>query len=436
MGSVWRADHLTLNSPVAVKLLEPWVASDPLGQARFMREAHAAAKLRSPHVVQIFDHGVDAGTPYIVMELLEGESLATRLAREGRLSFVETARIVTHIARALSRAHAAGIVHRDLKPDNVFLVRDDDGELAKLLDFGIAKSERPDGKSEHSTSPGILVGTPYYASPEQAQGAKHLDHRSDIWSLGVIAYECLLGERPFRGDALADVLLRICVQPLPVPSQRGPVPPGFDAWFTRACARAREQRFDSAKLAASELARLCDAPQSYSQLLSPRSEAPRTRDSGHTRDEGALIATPLRTTARGAGTARSKRLSWAALVCALVLLLSGWAGYVRSRPTTPLQSAAVHAARPAAEVAPPQPPNANQTTEVLVVPVPPDPKPASTGAPRASEPQRPRVVARPQLPPARQPRVPVSDDSPRRVPPSSPETPAEKAPRSSVDLGI
>jgi serine/threonine-protein kinase len=332
MGSVWRAEHLTLNSPVAVKLLEPSVASDPLALARFMREARAAAKLRSPHVVQILDHGVDQGIPYIVMELLEGESLAARLARQGRLNLKETVLIVSHIARALSRAHTAGIIHRDLKPDNVFLVKDDDEqELAKLLDFGIAKSEHGalETRSEQSTGPGILVGTPFYASPEQAQGAKVLDHRSDIWALGVIAFECLLGERPFRGDSLGDVLLGICVQPLPIPSRRGSVPKGFDAWFKKACARSREQRFDSAKLAASELAKLCEAPLGE------------TPDVAHEPEPAHEL--PLRTTVREPRPAHATRTAFASVACAIVLALAMLAYLSRLRPPVSEQ----HAASPA-----------------------------------------------------------------------------------------
>ena len=138
MGTVWLAHHLTLQSPVAIKLIEPQIASNPEALARFMREARAAAALRSPHVVQILDHGVDDGTPYIAMELLEGESLAARLRKVGRLSPEDTARILTHTARAVSRAHEVGVVHRDLKPDNIFLIENEEEELAKVLDFGIA----------------------------------------------------------------------------------------------------------------------------------------------------------------------------------------------------------------------------------------------------------------------------------------------------------
>ena len=262
MGSVWRAEHLTLSSPVAIKLIEPATAREPDALHRFLREARTAAALRSPHVVQIFDYGVDADTPYIVMELLDGESLAERLAQKSRLSTLETARIIQHISRALGRAHEAGIVHRDLKPENVFIVKNDDEEVAKVLDFGIVKADPNAFDTSNvgaATRTGTLLGTPYFMSPEQAESSKSVDHRADIWALGVIAYRCLLGELPFNGDSVGRLILEICSRPLPVPSQRGVVPPGFDAWFARACARDPRDRFESAKRAAAELSRLTDA---------------------------------------------------------------------------------------------------------------------------------------------------------------------------------
>jgi serine/threonine-protein kinase len=259
MGTVWQADHLVLNSKVAIKVLGPEVAQDAEALARFLREAQSAASLRSPHVVQILDHGVDEGQPYIAMELLEGESLAERLVRDGTLSPVETSRIITHMARALARAHEAGIVHRDLKPDNVFLVRNDEEHLAKLLDFGIAKAT---GKLTsgigRATRTGTVMGSPYYMSPEQAEGLKTLDHRTDIWALGVIAFECLLGQRPFDGESVGGLVLAICTRPMPVPSKFGKVPAGFDRWFAKACSRDLKQRYSSAKQAAADLRELCD----------------------------------------------------------------------------------------------------------------------------------------------------------------------------------
>ncbi len=248
MGSVWRAHHLTLNSPVALKLIDPSLAIHPDARARFMREAQAAAALRSPHVVQTFDFGLHADIPYIAMELLEGESLADRLERETTITPQLAAQVMTHVARAMSKAHDAGIVHRDLKPDNIFLVHNEDEEIAKVLDFGVAKATGTTSLgSDSRTRTGALLGTPYYMSPEQAQGDRTVDWRSDLWSMAIITYECLLGQRPFDSDGLGNLLVQICVAPVPVPSQRGAVPPGFDAWFAWATQRDPTQRPQSAR---------------------------------------------------------------------------------------------------------------------------------------------------------------------------------------------
>ncbi len=249
MGSVWRAEHLALGTMVAIKLINQSIAQSEEALARFRREAKAAAALKSPHVVQVFDYDVADGMPYIAMEILEGESLASRLARTTVLAPQEMERIITHMCRALSKAHDVGIVHRDLKPDNVFIVRNDDEEIAKLLDFGIAKATSPTlaVTSSSHTQTGTVVGTPHYMSPEQVRGLKDVDYRSDLWAVGVIAYESVLGHRPFDGESLGDIFVKIAAEPLPIPSTRSRVPPGFDAWFARACHRDPGARFSSAK---------------------------------------------------------------------------------------------------------------------------------------------------------------------------------------------
>src|SRR5262249_43204486 len=160
----------------------------------------AAAQLRSPHVVQILDHGVWEGSPYIAMELLEGEDLARRLHKRRPLSPRETLTIAAQGGRALTKAHAVGPVHRDLKPANIFLVHDDEREIAKVLDFGVAKVNK-DAGLDGATQTGTVLGTPFYMSPEQARGSKSVDHRSDLWALAVVVYQCLVGKLPFRGDA-------------------------------------------------------------------------------------------------------------------------------------------------------------------------------------------------------------------------------------------
>lgn len=247
MGSVWQAVHIALDQPCAVKFIEGQLGNVADAHARFEREAKAAAALRSPHVVQILDHGVWAERPYIAMELLEGEDLGKTIARgNGKLPVRQLLEVVEQVCRALTRAHAAGFVHRDLKPDNIFLVNDDDRLLVKILDFGVAKqtSQSIDGSN---TKTGAMLGTPYYMSPEQAQGIKSVDARSDLWSLAVIVFQCLTGRLPFESEALGDLLVKIIVQPVPVPSQYGLVPPGFDAWWMKASDRNPDGRFPTAK---------------------------------------------------------------------------------------------------------------------------------------------------------------------------------------------
>jgi serine/threonine protein kinase len=253
MGSVWQAMHLGLDTPCAVKFIEGELANVAEAHARFEREAKAAAQLRSPNVVQIFDHGVWQGRPYIAMELLEGEDLGKRLARRGgRLSAPEVNFVVQEVCRALSRAHQAGVVHRDLKPDNIFIVKDDDRDIVKILDFGVAKSAAAlDGSN---TKTGAMLGTPYYMSPEQAQGIKSVDARSDLWSLAVIVFQCLTGRLPFESEALGDLLVKIIVNKVPTPSEYNPtVPVGFDGWWAKASERPVENRFPTAKAFAESL---------------------------------------------------------------------------------------------------------------------------------------------------------------------------------------
>ena len=160
MGAVWRAHHVRLGVPCAVKFILGDAAANPELRSRFEMEAQAAAQIKSPHVVQILDHGVFQETPYIAMELLEGEDLEKRLQKRGRLEIREVAAIMTQVARALGKAHAAGLIHRDLKPANIFLCHDEDGTLVKILDFGIAKQTQA-GFAGAQTKSGVLLGTPY-----------------------------------------------------------------------------------------------------------------------------------------------------------------------------------------------------------------------------------------------------------------------------------
>jgi serine/threonine-protein kinase len=387
MGSVWQAVHLGLEVPCAVKFIEGDLAALPEAQGRFEREAKAAAQLRSPHVVQILDHGVWEGTPYIAMELLEGEDLGKRIARVGRLGPQETAGIVAQVCRALGKAHGAGIVHRDLKPDNIFLVRDDDREITKVLDFGIAKSRSLELGGSSNTKTGAMLGTPYYMSPEQAQGVRQVDSRTDLWALAIIVFQALTGRLPFESEALGDLLVKIIVSPLPVPSQCGPVPPGFDAWWAKAAARDPAERFQSAKELSDSLALVCGVSQAsgITDLSHVGFRAPQT--SVITGGVGAPVGTgaPMsRTVVPGVSSGRSRMLLAGGVGVAALVLGAGsvayWKTSTASHGGTAGPGNGTAAAVVASAVTAP-PLGAPPTTASAVVTLPAAPTPSMAGEP-------------------------------------------------------
>jgi eukaryotic-like serine/threonine-protein kinase len=255
MGAVWVADHLTLERQVAVKLIQG-IDPSPDARARFEIEAKAAARIQSPHVVQIFDYGVtQGGTPYIIMELLAGESLGERLVR-GPLDPLELASILVQAASGLTTAHQNGVVHRDIKPQNIFLVATPTREpFVKVLDFGIAKLQPraidmptsggftgpPAPTALPLTATGAIVGTIDYMSPEQLLTQDNVNHATDIWALGVVAYEALTATRPFTGPTLIALSMAICDARYPLE----PLAPSLQPWFQRALAPTPERRFAS-----------------------------------------------------------------------------------------------------------------------------------------------------------------------------------------------
>ena len=248
MGSVWRAEQVRLRAPVAVKFLDPSLIGDKEMHDRFMQEARSAAAVRSAHVVQVFDYGSEGGVPYIAMELLDGENLDSRLGR-GPLSAAELARLFSELARGVGQAHAIGVIHRDLKPGNIFIAREGEHEVTKIVDFGIAKVKASALRMTRGvgTQLGTLLGTPQYMSPEQVRGSGSIDHRTDLWALGVIACECLTGRCPFSGTTIGDLTVQICTEKPPAPSSFGPVPSGFDQWFFKAVQKKPQKRFQSAE---------------------------------------------------------------------------------------------------------------------------------------------------------------------------------------------
>ena len=258
MGTVWRAEHVTLRTAAAIKIISPSIAENADSVRRFEAEARAAASLRSRHIVQVYDFGVDQGVAYMAMELLVGETLAQRLEHTGSMTPNDVADVLEPVGEALDYAHRRGIVHRDVKPDNIFLAQEADREVVKVLDFGIAKTVEPNVKSNVSnhTGTGVILGTVFYMSPEQAR-SNVSDHRADIWAYGVVAYECLTGQRPFLGETMAALVVAICSDPIPVPSQVGNVPQGFDAWFARCVSRDPSARFSSIREATGTLVPIC-----------------------------------------------------------------------------------------------------------------------------------------------------------------------------------
>jgi len=245
MGSVWVAEHLALQTHVVVKFMSTELARDKSNVERFAREAAAASQVKSPHVVQMFDHGVTQdGVPFIVMELLEGHDVMFHLKQRGRFLPQEVATIVVQTCKALSKAHEKGIIHRDVKPENIFALEGDE-LFVKLLDFGIAKAS---GALSSHTGTGAMIGTPFYMSPEQIVGAHGLDYRADLWSLAIVAFELLTGKKPFEADTIGGLAVQIHNPATPRPSQfANDLPLAVDAWFMRACARSADERFQSAK---------------------------------------------------------------------------------------------------------------------------------------------------------------------------------------------
>jgi len=246
MGMVFEAEHVRLKRRVAVKVLAQHLAKDAHALARFNREAEIISQLQHPHVVQVTDFDTtEAGEPYLVMELLSGESLATRLERERCLPIADAVRIAHQVSSGLAAAHAANIVHRDLKPANIFLTPvAGEGALVKLLDFGISKRA---GAGKGLTGEYDILGTPDYMAPEQALGkTAHVDHRGDQYALAVIAYEMLAGRTPFAGDDVMDVLRQvISAEPPPIEQLAPHVPSETGDVLRRALSKDPEQRFPS-----------------------------------------------------------------------------------------------------------------------------------------------------------------------------------------------
>jgi hypothetical protein len=249
MGYVWEAEQLRLGRTVAVKLLRPELVSDRTVLARFQQEATAAGRIGNPHIVDVLDVGTTpGGAPFLVMEKLRGRPLSAALAAHPMLPVPQALRIARQILAGVAAAHAAGIVHRDLKPDNIFLEDQADGrDHVKLVDFGIAKA-KDDPKASRLTRTGMLLGTPRYMSPEQVEGRRDVDHRADIWAVGVILYECLTGRFPHEAPDVPSTLAAILYGVAPPPRALRPeLEPSLEAAVLCALAKDPARRFPTAE---------------------------------------------------------------------------------------------------------------------------------------------------------------------------------------------
>jgi serine/threonine protein kinase len=427
MGAVYEGENVSIGKKVALKFVDREYARDETVVGRFAREARAASAIDSEHIVQVFDAGSDDGRPFLVMELLRGEDLGARLRRLDKIPLEDALHVVAQVLRGLARAHAAGIVHRDLKPDNVILIqRGADPDFVKIVDFGISKIERPlSGTAPLAlTHAGVVVGTPLYMSPEQAQAFPDVDGRADLYSVGAMLFECLAGRAPHTGPTYEQILIAICTTDAPdiraiVPS----VPDDVAELIARALARDRTRRFASAAKMLAAIHAVAPIEASREPLDDGmRADAMRPTAPPGPPTSVTWAAPPERPPTDVPAPRRGSRI--ALPLTAFVATLTGvaltmWVAMgVRARGPKP---PAPHTTDPVAATAPAAPPLASApppvTTDVLV------PRAPTTGAPAAAS-------ASTSPPTRRNPRTrgPKSAPTPAEAQPAAPAATSAPAP--------
>jgi serine/threonine-protein kinase len=410
MGVVVSALHLELEERVAVKFLLPEYADNENAAKRFLREARAAARIKSEYVARVIDVGrLETGAPYMVMEYLEGRDLSA-LVSSGPLPIDDAADYVIQACHAMAEAHAAGIVHRDLKPANLFLAQRPDGtRVIKVLDFGISKGAAGGDLSEASlTKTSTMMGSPYYMSPEQMRSARDVDHRTDIWSLGVILFELISGRTPFQGDSLPGLLTSIMTDTPPsLTGLRPDAPPELEQIVLRCLRKSRDDRVQDvgaltrallpfgsrrSRYTAERVLKLTGSLDSLPASLPPAVELGETVAIGPTPAVAAQTATNWAET-RGDKVAKNgkRRLVWggAALAGLLAAALTVWALKPRAEGAPVLASPSSSGIVTVSSVPlTPQPLSPSNAPEVLPVPAPE----ASSLAPSASS-ETPKALA-------------------------------------------
>jgi serine/threonine-protein kinase len=415
MGAVYEGENVRIHHRVAIKVLHPNIAADSGARERFEREAQAAGHIGSEHIVEVFDLGeLPSGARYMVMEFLAGEPLSARIATHGRIAAAVLAPLMLQLLDGLGAAHVAGIIHRDLKPENVFLQRSKSGQdFVKIVDFGVSKFNALSGGSAMSmTRTGAVVGTPYYMSPEQVKGQKNIDHRSDLYSAGIVLFESVTGQLPFQADTFNELIFKIALEP---PLDPEIAVPGLDPEFAKivrkSTAREANDRYQTAADFAQAIAEWMQlrnivdplhrsggsmvgmAPQGGGLShntpnfstgpnlhITPNPTATPSPALHQTTASGSVVTPSPSTTTRRSGGA------FAIAAVAVVVLIATGVGVMRSRAV----------AAPQATVAPPLPPTPETpattpptSTAAAMVPTahPAEPATAATLAPAASESQ-------------------------------------------------
>ncbi|MGH7509140.1 MAG: protein kinase domain-containing protein [Gemmatimonadales bacterium] len=405
MSRVFLALDRALGRKVVVKVLLPELAAG-VNVERFRREIQLAAQLQHPHIVPLLSAGEADGLPYFIMPFVTGESLRTRVAREGEFPIAETVRILRDVVSALAYAHANGVIHRDVKPDNVLL----SGGVAVVTDFGVAKAVTASTDASGGsglTSLGVALGTPAYMAPEQATASPNTDHRADIYALGIVAYEMLTGTPPFGGRSAPQMLAAHVIEvPEPVERRRPAVPPML-ASLVKECLAKRP----------------ADRPQSAAQVM-------HTLDAIATPSGGTAATTAVRLPVGGQGQRRWRKWPLVGSAAVVVVLLGGGVVWLRHDPpaavgssASPLRHRAETTVPPAESVSPIRPPV--QVPSTPEVPRAPRPSVAVEAAPAPERPARDQARSRTPEPPApiqQEPPAPVAESTPPPPPPPPPVT--------------